>query len=71
LKDNIHKFRDEAKKLQQSDALRQARRKFEIVESKADNVIFKQQIDGVKQRLNWLKQQMKESELGKKASIEI
>jgi len=70
MKDSISKFREEAKKLEESDALKQARRKFEIVESEANkgSEVFKEQIDAVKQKLQ---QQMKESELAKKASMEI
>jgi import inner membrane translocase subunit TIM44 len=70
MKESITKFREEAKKLEESDALKQARRKFEIVESEASkgSEVFKEQLDAVKQKLQ---QQIKESDLAKRASKSV
>jgi len=65
MKDNIAKFREEAQKLEESDALKQARRKFQIVESEATkgSEVFKEQMDNVKEKL----QQVAQSEFARKA----
>ena len=42
MKDSLEKFREEAKKLEESDALKEARRKFQNIEgesSKSSNVL--------------------------------
>lgn len=70
MKDNISKFREEAKKLEESEALKQARRKFEIVESEASKGgdVFKEQLDVVKGKLQQQLKDASQSELAKKAS---
>jgi len=70
MKDSISKFREEAKKLEESEALKQARRKFEIVESEATkgSDVFKEQLDAYKDKIH---QSVKDSDLAKKASKEF
>lgn len=70
MKDNISKFREEAKKLEESEALKQARRKFDIVESEASKggEVFKEQIDAVKEKLQQQLKDAGQSDLAKKAS---
>lgn len=41
MKESLKKFRDEAEKLEQSDALKAARQKFEAVEKEASKGLFK------------------------------
>lgn len=69
MKENISKFREEAQKLEESDALKQARRKFQIVESEASksSEVFKEQIDNVKGKLQQVAQSASETEFAKKA----
>jgi len=69
MKDNIAKFREEAQKLEESDALKQARRKFQIVESEASkgSEVFKEQMDSVKEKLQQVAQTASQSEFAKKA----
>lgn len=69
MKESLKKFREEAEKLEQSEALRTARQKFQAVESTASK-----SSDAVKERLDFLKEKMhgaievaSKSELGKKA----
>ncbi|NXI23833.1 TIM44 translocase, partial [Sterrhoptilus dennistouni] len=68
MKENIKKFRDEAKKLEESDALREARRKYKTIESetvKTSEVIKKklEEITGtVKESLD----EVSKSDLGRK-----
>ncbi|CAG7837639.1 unnamed protein product [Allacma fusca] len=70
MKDNIAKFREERKKLEQSDALKQARRKFEIVESEASkgSEALKETLDSVKGKLQETIKEAGQSEFAKKAS---
>lgn len=70
MKDNISKFREEAEKLEQSDALKQARRKFEVIESEAgrSSQVIKESVDIAKDKLSEAVKQLGETELAKKAS---
>lgn len=70
MKDSISKFREEAQKLEQSDALKQARRKFEVVESEASksSQVFKEKTDFAKEKLSEAVKNLGESEIGKKVS---
>lgn len=69
MKDNIKKFREEAEKLEQSDALQSARKKFNQVESEASKggEIFKEQFETIKGRVSSVIDDASNSELGKKA----
>lgn len=69
MKDNIKKFREEAEKLEQSDALQSARKKFNQVESEASkgSEIFKEQFETIKGRVSNVIDDASKSELGKKA----
>ncbi|RLV63077.1 hypothetical protein DV515_00018642 [Chloebia gouldiae] len=70
MKESIKKFRDEAKKLEESDALREARRKYKTIESetvKTSEVIKKklEEITGtVKEGVETVKKEIDESVLG-------
>ncbi|CAL8099968.1 unnamed protein product [Orchesella dallaii] len=70
MKDNISKFREEAQKLEQSDALKQARRKFEVVESEASksSQVLKENLDIVKDKFSEAVKDLGETEIAKKAS---
>ncbi len=70
MKENITKFREEAKKLEESEALQQARRKFDNIESEASKggEVFKEQLDAVKEKLQQQIKDASQSELAKKAS---
>ncbi|EDX12367.1 GD20130 [Drosophila simulans] len=50
IKDNIRKFREEAQKLEESDALKSARQKFNIVESEAQksSSMLKEQLGAIR-----------------------
>lgn len=69
MKENIKKFREEAEKLEQSDALKSARKKFNIVESEASkgSEAFKDQLDSLKGKVSTVLDEASKSELGKKA----
>ena len=50
MQESLKKFREEAKKLEESEALKEARRKFESIEgtaSKTDSSVFKEHMKGV------------------------
>lgn len=69
MKENIKKFREEAEKLEQSDALKEARKKFNMVESEASKggEVFKEQLDAIKGKVSSAIDDAAKSELGKKA----
>lgn len=69
MKENIKKFREEAEKLEQSDALKEARKKFNMVESEASKggEVFKEQLDALKDKMSTALDEAAKSELGKKA----
>lgn len=50
MKESLKKFREEAEKLEQSDALKSARKKFQTVESEANksSEVLKEKIEGIK-----------------------
>lgn len=50
LKESLKKFREEADKLEQSDALKSARQKFQSVESEASkgSEVLKERIEGLR-----------------------
>lgn len=69
MKENIKKFREEAEKLEQSDALKEARKKFNIVESEASKggEVFKEQLDALKGKVSSALDEAAKSDIGKKA----
>ena len=54
MKESLKKFRDEAVKLEQSDALKSARQKFQSVESEANknSEVLKEKIDSLKEKVS-------------------
>lgn len=70
MKDNISKFREEAQKLEQSDALKQARRKFEVVESEASksSQVLKEKTDFAKEKLSEAVKNLGDTDIAKKVS---
>ena len=70
MKDSLKKFREEAQKLEESEALKEARRKFESIESetsKSSNVI-KEQISGIADKVKDAKEKLDDIEALKKAT---
>lgn len=70
MKDNIKKFRAEAQKLEQSDALQSARQKFNTVESEATKTgdVLKERLSTIKDKMHDVLEEASKSEIGKKAS---
>lgn len=70
MKDNIKKFREEAQKLEQSDALKTARQKFNTVESEASKGgdALRERIDSIKGRVHDVLEEAGKSDIGKRAS---
>ncbi|KAH8360232.1 hypothetical protein KR093_011451, partial [Drosophila rubida] len=73
MKDSIKKFREEAQKLEQSDALKSARQKFNIVESEAQksSSILKEQLGAIKEKVGDVIDDASKSDLAKKVSEEL
>ena len=70
MQDSLKKFREEAQKLEESEALKEARRKFESIEgetSKGSNVI-KEQFTGLADKAKGLKDKLDDVEALKRAS---
>ncbi|XP_067619833.1 mitochondrial import inner membrane translocase subunit TIM44 isoform X1 [Eurosta solidaginis] len=70
MKENIKKFREEAQKLEQSDALQSARQKFNIVESEAQksSSILKEQLGSIKDKVSDVLDEASKSDIARKAS---
>lgn len=70
MKDNLKKFRQEAEKLEQSDALKNARQKFYSVESEASkgSDVLKEKLGSVKDKLEDVMEDAMKTDLAKKAS---
>ena len=70
MKESLSKFREEAKKLEESDALKEARRKFENIEgvSKQSPGAFKDQISGFQDKIKGSYEDLSKHEGFKKAS---
>lgn len=70
MKENIKKFREEAQKLEQSDALKSARQKFNQVESEAQksSSILKEQLGSIKDKVSDVLDEATKTEIAKKAS---
>lgn len=69
MKENIKKFREEAEKLEQSDALKSARKKFNMVESEASKggEVFKDHLESLKGKVSTAIDEAAKTDLGKKA----
>lgn len=70
MKESLKKFREEADKLEQSDALKSARQKFYNVESEAakSGEVFKEQIGNIKDKFQDVIGEAGKTDIGKKAS---
>lgn len=70
MKDNIKKFREEAQKLEQSDALKSARHKFNTVESEASkgSEQLKERMGQFKDKMQDVLEEASKTDLAKKAS---
>ncbi|KAL4720417.1 hypothetical protein ACJJTC_009763 [Scirpophaga incertulas] len=69
MKDNIKKFREEAQKLENSEALQAARRKFHAVESEASksSEVLKETLEGIKDKMGHVIEEASKTEIAKKA----
>lgn len=69
MKESLKKFREEAEKLEQSDALKSARQKFHNVESEANksSEVIKEKLDIIKDKVQDVIDEAGKSEFGKKA----
>ncbi|XP_058797531.1 mitochondrial import inner membrane translocase subunit TIM44 [Phymastichus coffea] len=69
MKESLKKFREEAEKLEQSDALKSARQKFQTVESEASksSEILKEKLEGLREKVQEVVEEASKTEIGKKA----
>ncbi|KAG5866635.1 hypothetical protein JTB14_033269 [Gonioctena quinquepunctata] len=69
MKESLKKFREEAEKLEQSDALKAARQKFETVEKEASkgSEVFKESLDTIKDKMKGVIDEASKSEIARKA----
>jgi len=69
MKESLQKFREEAQKLEQSDALKKARTKFETVEEEASksSQVLKEKLDTVKEKMSEVIEEAGKSDIAKKA----
>lgn len=69
MKENLKKFREEAQKLEHSDALQSARKKFNVVESEASKSgeMLKERFGSIKERVSDVLDEAAKTELAKKA----
>ncbi|CAK9828625.1 Mitochondrial import inner membrane translocase subunit TIM44 [Anthophora retusa] len=69
MKESLKKFREEAEKLEQSDALRSARQKFQAVEAEATkgSEAIKEKLGSLKEKVQEVLEEASKTELGKKA----
>ena len=70
MQESLKKFREEAQKLEESEALKEARRKFENIEgetTKGSNVI-KEQFTGIADKVKEVKKKLDDVEAIKKAT---
>lgn len=70
MKENIKKFREEAQKLEQSEALKTARQKFNVVESEAQksSSILKEHLGSMKEKVSDVIDEASKTKLAQKAS---
>uniref|UniRef100_A0A672JPI0 Translocase of inner mitochondrial membrane 44 homolog (yeast) n=1 Tax=Salarias fasciatus TaxID=181472 RepID=A0A672JPI0_SALFA len=68
MKENIKKFREEAKKLEESDALQQARRKYKTIESETTKTseIFKKKLGDISETVKEGLEEVSRTDIGKK-----
>ncbi|XP_036377660.1 mitochondrial import inner membrane translocase subunit TIM44 [Megalops cyprinoides] len=68
MKENIRKFREEAKKLEESDALKQARRKYKTIESETlkTSEVLKQKLGTLSETVKEGLEEVSRTDLGKK-----
>ncbi|XP_043284250.1 mitochondrial import inner membrane translocase subunit TIM44 [Venturia canescens] len=69
MKESLKKFREEAAKLEQSDALKSARQKFQTVESEASksSEVLREKLDTIKEKVQEALDEASKTEFGKKA----
>ncbi|XP_065201735.1 mitochondrial import inner membrane translocase subunit TIM44 [Planococcus citri] len=69
MKENLKKFREEAHKLEHSDALKKARQKYETVESEASRSteVLKERLGSIKHKVHDVIEEASKSDLAKKA----
>ena len=69
MKESLKKFREEAERLEQSEALRSARQKFQAVESEASkgSEVIKEKLDTLKEKVQEVLEEASKTELGKRA----
>lgn len=69
MKDSIKKFREEAQKLENSEALQAARKKFHAVESEASkgSEVLKETLEGIKGKMEHVLEEASKSDIAKKA----
>lgn len=69
MKESLKKFREEAQKLEQSEALQKARSKFHTVESEASksSEVLKEKLDTIKDKVSDVLEEAVKSDIGKKA----
>ncbi|XP_034193219.2 mitochondrial import inner membrane translocase subunit TIM44 isoform X2 [Osmia lignaria lignaria] len=69
MRESLKKFREEAEKLEQSEALRSARQKFQTVESEAtkSSEVIKEKLGSLKGKVQEVLEEATKTELGKKA----
>lgn len=71
MKDSLQKFRQEAEKLEQSDALKAAREKFHTVEEEATkgSEVLRGKLEGIKGRVQEVIEEAGKSDIAKKAGL--
>lgn len=69
MKESLKKFREEAEKLEQSEALRAARQKFETVEKEASKggEVFKEKLSTIKEKVQGVLEEAGKADIVKKA----
>ncbi|XP_038212737.1 mitochondrial import inner membrane translocase subunit TIM44 [Zerene cesonia] len=69
MKENIKKFREEAQKLENSEALQAARKKFHAVESEASksSEVLKETLEGIKGKVGHVFEEASKTDIAKKA----
>lgn len=68
MKENIKKFREEAKKLEESDALKQARRKYRTIESETvkTSEVLKKKLENISETVKEGLEEVSRTDIGKK-----
>ncbi|XP_075878929.1 mitochondrial import inner membrane translocase subunit TIM44 [Nelusetta ayraudi] len=68
MKENIKKFREEAKKLEESDALKQARRKYKTIESETvkTSEVLKKKLENISETVKEGLEEVSRTDIGKK-----